>query len=622
MTAPLESMSSASLQAVLIMDLAESMRVMRVDPQDAVHRWRKLSEYVRNEILPPVGGRLVESRGDSLILAIPKPIDAVKSAFAIKQFCKQQNEMVPAERHFLLRTAIHFGELFIGENEVLGDAVNVAARLQSTVAGPDEIVISADVHDYLTPALDADVEDLGLKDLDKEDTRADDLGNVYLKHVEAPTRVYRVGPPGPRPVIDPETTVKLNLRPAIAVIPFTNRRRAYSGHDHDPRADAAGDEVILGEVLADDIITALSPATMFNVVSRLSTSAFGGRNASLEDIGAYLKANYVLSGRYYVHGRQVVLDLELAEVKTGQIKWSPAPLKIDTEAVVSRTGGIGELVASEIASVVMQHQLARGHTQSLPNLENYTLLINAIVRMHRGTPQHFERARQMLQTLVERMPRIALPHAWLAKWHVLRFNRGLSPDSKRESRVALNYTQRALDNDPNCALALTIDGFVHTNLLKRFDIAEMRYTQALSVNPNESLAWLLKGTMNAFMGRGNLAVDHTQRALKLSPLDPLRYFFDSLSATALDSNGQYEEGILHAMRSLKANRAHTSTLRILTILLVRLGRIEEARKVAAELMQLDKQLTVERYMESNPGALFPIGKDWAENLASAGVPRR
>jgi len=226
----------------------------------------------------------------------------------------------------------------------------------------------------------------------------------------------------------------------------------------------------------------------------------------------------------------------------------------------------------------------------------------------------------MLDTLIDRAPRHSAPHAWLAKWHVLRFNRGLSRNREAEAQVALDCTRKALDAEPENALALTIDGFVHTNLLKRLDIGQERYESALKVNPNESLAWLLKGTLHAFKGEGALAVEGTEHALRLSPLDPLRYFYESLAATAAHSAGQFERAIELATHSMRANRVHPSTLRALAIAQSQLGRMEDARATVAQLMKLEPDLTIRGYLEQNPSGAYETGKIWSDALRRAGVP--
>jgi tetratricopeptide (TPR) repeat protein len=226
----------------------------------------------------------------------------------------------------------------------------------------------------------------------------------------------------------------------------------------------------------------------------------------------------------------------------------------------------------------------------------------------------------MLEALIERAPRQATPLAWLANWHVLRVQQGWSEDPVADRRLALDRTRHALDIDARCVLALVIDGFVHTNLLKRLDIGQQQYDLALSINPNDSLACLLKGTLHAFKGEGDIAVKSTQKALRLSPLDPMRYFYDSLAATAAMSAGQFERAIELARRSLRLNRTHTSTYRAMAIAQARLGRIDDARRTVAELLRLEPTLTVTRWLERSPTSGYETGRVWADALRRAGLP--
>jgi tetratricopeptide (TPR) repeat protein len=218
------------------------------------------------------------------------------------------------------------------------------------------------------------------------------------------------------------------------------------------------------------------------------------------------------------------------------------------------------------------------------------------------------------------VPRHPIPHAWLAEWHVLRVQQGWAAEPGHEALLALDCTRRSLDADPNCSLALAIDGFANTNLLKRFDVAEERYDLALRVNPNEALAWLLKGTLHAFRGEGLEAMEYTEQARRLSPLDPLRYFYDSLAATAALSAGRYERAIELAGSSLRLNRTHTSTWRALAIAQVQLDRLDDARKTVKQLLALEPGLTVKAYQERSPSSSFATGKVWSDALRRAGVP--
>ncbi|MPZ29442.1 MAG: tetratricopeptide repeat protein [Rhodospirillales bacterium] len=158
--------------------------------------------------------------------------------------------------------------------------------------------------------------------------------------------------------------------------------------------------------------------------------------------------------------------------------------------------------------------------------------------------------------------------------------------TQRDTYLASECTKRALDMDPDNSLALAINGFVHVNLLRKFDVAQDSYERALAANPSNAFAWLLKGTLHAFKSEGEQAVEHTERALSLSPLDPHRYFYDSLAATAAISGGRYRRALELAQRSLRANRKHTPTWRSMTVAQWQLGRFDDARQSAQELLKL------------------------------------
>ena len=410
-----------------------------------------------------------------------------------------------------MRIGIHVSPLVTDEHDIYGHGVNLAARL-TTLAGPGEIVVSADVRDQLTPALDADIED---------------LGECYVKHVQQPVRAFRVGAPGEQPVIERGNMAE-DLRATIAVIPFR------------PRTLQPTDDV-LGQLLADEVISALSHSPEVNVVSRLSTTAFQGREVKLDDVSAYLRADYVVSGSYHVDGDRVTLKAELAETRSMKVVWTQT-LKGSVQGIVSGDDPLAGHLVNEACAAMMVRELQRSQGKAPQSLQNHTLLLSSITLMHRISPLAFQRAQQMLQVLIERTPRLASPYAWLAKWHVLRVTQGWSADAQADGKAALDNTKRALDRDATSSLAMTVEGQVNTYILKRLDVAEQFYAQALQSNPNDSLAWLLKGTLHAFRDEGKEAVRHTRHALKLSPLDPLKYYFDSLAATAALSAGQYRAG--------------------------------------------------------------------------------
>ncbi len=535
---------------------------------------------------------MVKSLGDGMMLEFESVQPALQVAIAANQRMEAANQGVPPSHQFHLRIGIHAADVIIDEIDRYGAGVNLAARL-TTLAGPGEIIVSSAVRDHLTQGLTADIED---------------LGDCFLKHVERPVRAYRVGPPGAHPVVEPVLKGAEDLRPTIAIIPFALRTMAP-------------EHQLLGDALAEEIISSLSRSHEFNVVSRLSTAAFRNRSESPMEIGAHLKANYLLSGICGVDGNRIRADVELADVRTGRVVWAEG-LTSDLRAVFSGNDELFERIVTQIAKAIMAREFERATSQPLPTLESYALLLGAIALMHRSAGGDFDRAKVLLAHLAERLPRSPLPPAWLAKWHVLRVVQGWTPDPKQESQLALDQSERALHADPRSSLALTMSGLVHAYMRKDFSAAELRYKDALTTNPNESLAWLFIGTMHAFKGEGSPAAYATERALRLSPLDPLKYFYDSLSASAAISAGRYERAIELARRSLRANRTHLSTYRALAIAQSFLGQLAEARGTVQQLLALEPGFTVRAFLERYPGRDHApeYAQTLAEALRGAGLP--
>jgi adenylate cyclase len=582
-------------RAVLVCDVVESVRLMQEDEDGTVRRWQQLVESMVREVVPAHGGRLVKSLGDGLMLEFAQPRQAVQAALAIQQLARQGYAGVPPAQHMHLRIGVHSADVVQDQMDIYGHGVNLTARI-ATLAGPGEIVVTAEVRDQLVPVLDGDIED---------------LGDCYLKHVKEPVRAYRVGDAGPAPIFAPGANRPLDLRPTVAVIPFA-ARGMEPGH------------ALIGEAVADELIAAISKTAELHVISRLSTSAFRERAGqhpgrdTLDDVRQHLGATYVLSGRCTVMGQQINLFVELAEADGGRIVWADS-LKGTTAGLFNPEDDMLSRVVSAVSSAVMKHELQRAQNHALPTLEGYTLLMGAVSMMHHNSITDFDRARQLLEHLIERSKRHPVPRAWLAKWHVLRVMQGWSDNIPNETKLAFDCTKSALDCEPNNALALTVDGLVHTNLGKDAAAAKLRYEAAIEANPNESLAWLLKGTMHAFRGESKEAVENTTHALKLSPLDPFRYYYDSLAATAALSAGAYASAIQLAKRSLKANRTHTSTLRALLIAYAQSGELEQAKLVAAQLLRLEPDFTVAKFLARTPAAGAPLAEIAAKSFQQSGI---
>jgi tetratricopeptide (TPR) repeat protein len=367
------------------------------------------------------------------------------------------------------------------------------------------------------------------------------------------------------------------------------------------------------------VIWRLSKATNMKVISRLSTNVFRDRASDVAEMSAHLGATYILSGGYVVNGGHLMVTAELSLARTHQVVWSDR-LSGEIGDLLQPESELAHRIAQAVHRSVFDAEVEHVLTQPLPTLESYSLLLGSIKLMHRSSKDEFLQTRKILEELINRHSRIAAPRAWLANWYILRVTRGWSEDRKREAAEALSASHAALDRDPSNALALATEGFVYCHLLKDLDTARKRCEQAVDANPSQALGWLYRGTVDAFKGDGEAAVDATRCALQLSPLDPQRYYFESLAATAELSAHHYANAERLARSSLTLNRMHLSTWRALTISLVSQGRMDEARQALRKVRELEPELTVEKYLARMPNAQLETGRHWARCLALAGLP--
>ena len=578
-------------RGLVVVDLVESVRLFERDEAGTAARWHAAVGEVERA-LPHFGGRLVKSLGDGLLLEFDTAPGAAACALRIPAILDA--EAGGAER-LAVRIGVHEADVLADRRDIYGNGVNLCARLAS-LAGPDEVVASAQVRDLLVDSVDADLED---------------LGECFLKHVAGAVRAFKLTPSSdrrtPRAPVASVAPIE-PLQPMVAVFPL----RASAG-DTDPS--------LLGRVIADEVNAALSVSPDIGVISRMSVDALAGRELDPQACRGLLGAHYVLGGGVRVVGDRLVALPELVETRSGRVMWAESV----RGRVADLLAGDGELVhrmVSQVRSAVLLHEVTRARFQPLPTLESYALLMGGIAMLHRASREDFQRSYALLDTLLERHARQSSLHAWIAKWHVLNVAQDWSADPLEDTRRAQDAARRAIDLDDRNSVALAIDGLVNTSLLKRLDVGMQRYEAAVEANANDGLAWALKGTLHAFRGEPQAAVQGTRRALALSPLDPLRYFYETLAATAELSAGHWDEVITLASQSLRGNRSHTSTWRSLAIAQVESGRLDAARATVSELMKLDPHFTIERYRRWTPSIDFDTGRRWADALARAGVPQR
>ena len=575
-------------RTVLVVDVVEYVRLMEQDEEDTARRWQAFVGEVLASLLPDHGGRLVKSTGDGMVVEFETVPPAVLCATAMHHTIAQANAGRPPHTAMWLRTAASVGDVYANDHDIQGRAVNLAARLTS-LAAPGEIVVSADVRDRLVPGVDAEPED---------------LGECYLKHMATPVRAFRLSRGSAVPAAVSNSGAD-PLRAGVAVLPFVPRTPDL--------AHAA-----LGDLLADEVIGGLSRTEQLHVISRLSTVALAGRALGVDQIGRCLRAAYVVSGSFTIVGDAVRVRVELAQASDQAVVWSDG-LTATIDDVLRGADAIVPRVVAEIGEAIIRRELTRSSSVPLPNLQSHSLLMSGIGLIHRSSRNDFERAHDILEHLAQRHARLPQAHAWLGKWHAMRVVQGLSGDPVQEAGRALDKAHRALDADPRSALALTMMGLVHGFMLKDLQAADRHYEAALAANPNEALAWLYTGTLRAWQGRGEEAFAAAQKALALSPIDPMKYYFDSLAAFAALSAGRLETAASLGRSALRANRLHTATHRTLAIAQWMQGDPEAARATVAQMMQVEPEFTATRYLDRFPGGQTETSREYARILREAGA---
>ncbi len=576
--------------SILIIDVVESVRLIEQFEDEAIRSWQSLVRLTTETVIEPLGGKLVRSVGDGMLVSFPQSGTAARAALEIQRLSGKLNQGVEKGRRIALRIAGNTADLVVDAIDVFGTGINVAARMLN-LAAPGEIVVTESFRAGLYDGLEADITD---------------LGPCLLRHLRNPVRVYRLGDTTDTPVIDSLVMAVDHSRPSIAVLPFQylGQKPEYS---------------ILGEALADQTIAKLSVSDCLTVVSRFSSAAQALGELSADRVGQLLKAQFLVCGTYQICDGALRLNFNLIEAATGRIVWADSVTEpcADSFAMQER---MAALMASWAGSAILKHELKRAHSTPIQNLDTYALSLGAVDQMHRASRRGFERSRQMLNYLCEREPRNCAHFAWLAKWYVLKLVQGWSENREADTSNAESASARALSLEPTNSLSLCIDGLIAAYMKRDMSLAAGRYRASLNSNPNESLAWLFQSTLHSYTGQGCRAAAAAEFAMRLTPIDPLKYFYQSLAATAVLADAQYEKAIELCKASLKLNRQHTSTLKTLIIAQALSGRVDHARSSLRTLLDLDPDFGVRSFLERYPGCDGATAQRYVEALREAGAP--
>jgi adenylate cyclase len=576
------------LSAILAADVAGYSRLMGVD-EEATHV--QLKGHLRTVVEPKIDehrGRVVKNTGDGMLAEFSSVVDALRCAVEIQRGMAARNAEVLQDKRIEFRVGINVGDVIIEENDIYGDGVNIAARLE-TLALPGGICVSARVHEDTRNKLDLAFED---------------AGEHQLKNIAWPVRVYRVRFEGVE--AKPPPALSLPDKPSIAVLPFQN----LSG---DPSQEYFADGI------AEEITTALARLRGFFVITRGSAFTYKGRAVGVTQVGRELGVRYVLEGSVRRAGERVRIGVQLADAGTGREIW----VERYERALADLFALQDEVAASVVTAVEPQLYAAEGaRLQQTPpgRLDAWDYVIRALSFMWRRTRTDNATALDLLSAALRLDPSYARAlglHAWLSIWNAHAYwsaggLAGVLAPATEQARAAV-----AIDrDDPWARLAL---GFSHM-LRREHEDAVEELRAAIDLNPNFALGHACLGLALAYGGKGVQAVVHHETAMRLSPRDPFFSVFAGSRAFAHCMAGDYAAGLDWGRRAVRRSPDVSGHWRALALSAAMLGNLEEAQAAVARARQLQPDYSVAWVERASPLVHAADRARYCDILRQVGLP--
>jgi adenylate cyclase len=574
--------------AILAADVVGYVRLMEVDETGTHTRLMQLRTLVLEPEIKSRGGRIVKHTGDGFMAMFESAAAALHSAKTMQAAVMASEAAVPADRRVAFRMGLNVSDVIVEVEDVYGDGVNIAARLQ-THAEPGGIVISEIVAQQAGSLL-------GLQSID--------LGQMHLRNHANPVRVLSLRLPGTAVAAFGDTAPGVDSRPSIAVLPF--RKFAESGDSY------------FADGFVDNIIHALAGLKELFVISRGSTLGYRGALIDARAIGRELGVRYVLYGSVQRSGGRIRVTTELSDAETGEVI-RPDHYDGNINDIFAFQDRIAEEVVKTIAPRVRDRELKRALRKHPQNMTAYELVLEALEPLYRLDYASFARARGLLQRAMTIDPSYAPAYSYAAYWHIFRIGQEWSTDFKSDVSEAARLSEVAIASDGNDATALAIYGYVQGYLKKDFNEALKFINRAIATSPSCSTAYTFSGATFCFLGDGPTSVRHSIEGLRISPLDTHVSFAEHILAQAHYVNGNLDEAIAWATRADKHNARLTSNLRTLIASYAANGRLEEARSVVRRHAEIVPAFRVSAWAARTPmqGA---IRSNRIKELLAAGMP--
>jgi TolB-like protein/class 3 adenylate cyclase len=551
------------LAAILAADVVGYSRLVGEDEEGTLERLRVLRRTLVDPKIKEHRGRVVRTIGDGLLVEFASVVDAVRCAVDVQREMALRNADVSPDRRIEFRIGINLGDIIKDGRDVYGDGVNVAARLEA-LATPGGICVSRVVRDQVR---------------DKLGFAFDDRGEQQVKNIARPVRVFDVKMAGETVALTTDFASRAPLplpdRPSIAVLPFQN----MSG---DPEQEYFADGMV------EEIITALSRIRWLFVIARNSSFSYKGKSVDVKQVGRQLGVRYVLEGSVRRGGNRVRITAQLIDAQTSAHLWADR-FDGSLEDVFDLQEKVAISVAGVIEPALQAAEVRRLAARPTSDATAYDLYLRALATYYPITKERLLEALELLQQAlaIDRHCGPALSLAAMCQMRLVREGWAEAPEIAR--RDAVDLARQALQvagDDPGI---LANAAFVLANFSEDIGAMMSLVDRALTLTPSFSRGWFLSGVLRLWAGQPDVAIEHAETALRLSPRErvgtPL-----SLIGEAHFFKREFDEAASKLLLTIQENPGYPHSYRVLAACYAHMGRLEEARAIIARLRDITAHL--------------------------------
>ena len=544
------------LAAILAADVVGYSRLMGADEAATLAALNAHRRELVDAKIAEHQGRIVKLTGDGMLVEFPSVVNAVVCAAAVQRGMAARNANIPSEQRIDFRIGINLGDVIVEGDDIFGDGVNVAARLEG-IAQPGGIAVSGTVRDHIGNRLDVSFED---------------IGDQTLKNIERPVRVWSwTVDTAPAPA---SASLPLPNKPSVAVLPFDN----LSGQP---------EETYFSDGITEDIITGLARFRSLFVIARNSSFAFRGKSIDLAEIGRRLGVSYLLEGSVRRAGDRVRITAQLIEAANGMHLWAERYDR-GLDDIFAVQDEVAQIIVSTLAGRIEHAKIQQVLHKPTTSLAAYDCWLRGMAYFKGHAADDNRNAYEMFERAVALDPRYALAHAYLAfAWVALHGHSSASPQVLDTAFAAATH---ALELDPQESRSHRILAHIWLNR-RDYNGAEHHFRRALDLNPNDADARATIGHLLALRGRAEEALIWIESAMRLNPLYPTWY--NIFLGIALYSLQRYEE----AARALErvADQGYWSRTR-LAACYAQLGRTKETEAQVAAILRQKPEFSIADFL--------------------------